>query len=294
MAKPIHLLIACHNNLAELKKLLTSVNQQTTKPKSITIVDDGSTDGTSKYLEKEFPNIKVLHGNGNLWWTGSLNLGIQYLLDKNDSNQEYLLTINADCVVPKNYFSCIKSKQDQMTIVGSHIVDHKTKKTWDLGERFYWESGQIIGRKSNSEPLDAITTKGTMFPLSIFDKIGLLSNHLPHYGSDYEFTHRAKNKGYQILVSQECLVYNNTKNTGIGDHLASDLTYKQVFDLMFSRRSKLNIQDHFWLITLTCPPKYLILNYFYLISKIIYLLVIPLPPLHRLLQYLRQRYNTKL
>lgn len=291
MAQPIHILTACHNNLPELKKVLRSLVKQTLPPASITVVDDGSTDGTTKYLAEQYPQIKVIRGNRNLWWTGSLNIGITQVMHK-ASRQDYLLTINVDCTVEVDYLKTIASYQDSHTVVGSHILDHKNGHTWDLGERLDWSKGKFMTRKINSEPLDALTTKGTMYPLVLFKEIGLLAPHLPHYGSDYELSVRAKRHGYRLLLAEDSHVYNQTKHTGVGDVLPSKPNYRQIFQLMFSRRSKLNIRDHFWLITLTCPPRYLPINYLRLVAKVAYLLVLPLPPLHRLLRHLNQSYNT--
>src|SRR3989344_967125 len=48
----------------------------------LVIVDDGSTDGTVQAIHERYPNVVVLQGDGNLWWTGAVNKGVQYALDK--------------------------------------------------------------------------------------------------------------------------------------------------------------------------------------------------------------------
>lgn len=290
MVRPIHLLTACHNNLSELKGLIASIKNQTHQFSSITVVDDGSTDGTYSYLSKHYPSITVIHGNGKLWWTGSLNLGIRHLQSR-VGESDYLLTINADCHLPPNYLQKLAKYQDSHAIVGSHIVDHQTKKTWDLGERLDWRRSKIFGRKNNSEPLDALTTKGTLYPFRVFRDLGLFSSRLPHYGSDYEFTIRAKRAGYKLILAEDCYVYNMIEHTGLGDALPTRPSYRQILFLMFGRRSKLNLIDHFWLIALTCPSRHLFINYLRLLGKAFYLLVLPLPILHRLLRKLRGGYN---
>ena len=47
---------------------------------NVVVVDDGSTDGTASAIHAEFPSVVVLEGDGNLWWTGAINMGVEYAL----------------------------------------------------------------------------------------------------------------------------------------------------------------------------------------------------------------------
>ncbi|MFK5894215.1 MAG: glycosyltransferase, partial [Pseudomonadota bacterium] len=57
------------------------------------IVDDGSTDGTADAVKTHFPDSIVLMGDGNLWWTGAINMGAEYALK---SDFDYVLCLNDD------------------------------------------------------------------------------------------------------------------------------------------------------------------------------------------------------
>ena len=41
------------------------------------IVDDGSTDGTSEAIKKDFPEVEIIKGDGNLWFSEGTNVGIR-------------------------------------------------------------------------------------------------------------------------------------------------------------------------------------------------------------------------
>ena len=284
----IHVLTAVHNDLANLRSLLTTLNHNDLKPASITVVDDGSTDGTCEFLAKNYPDIHYLLGDGQLWWTGSLNLGIKSILSR-ASLHDYLLTINNDCLLDPHYLKTMAQSARPNLVLGSKIIDVQTKRTWDLGVTIDWPTGKITGRQKTSDRLDALTTKGTLYPLNLFLQLGLLSSHLPHYISDYELAIRAKKHGYRLSLQTASPVLNHTQNTGAGDELEGPFTLKRSLYLLFGRRSKLNIVDQFWFITLCCPLRYQPLNYLRLIAKTIYLLALPSPRLHHLLKSLLRR-----
>ncbi len=286
----LYVLTAVHNDLTNLKQLLTCLAKQKYQNFQIVVVDDGSTDGTGNYLKQHYPQVKVITGSGNLWWTGSLNIGIQYIL-QHASGNDYILTINNDCQIDESYLAQISKYAKEKMVVGSKIIDQKTGKLWDLGVMIDWSRGKIAGRTKSSDPLDAITTKGTLYPVSMFHHIGLLSHHLPHYISDYELTIRAKRLGYTLVVRDDCVVTNDVRNTGIGDSLSETISLKQSLELMFDRRSKLNIIDQFWFITLACPARFRTINYLRLILKTAYLLTLPFPGVHKLLKRIKAQYN---
>ena len=44
------------------------------------IVDDGSTDGTAEAIAEEFPEVVVVPGDGDLWFTEGTNVGVREAL----------------------------------------------------------------------------------------------------------------------------------------------------------------------------------------------------------------------
>lgn len=71
-----------HNGLESTRSFLESLSRQGLDGFETVICDDGSDDGTGEYLRHDHPEVTVLEGTGNLWWTGGINMCIRHVLKK--------------------------------------------------------------------------------------------------------------------------------------------------------------------------------------------------------------------
>src|SRR5690554_9781 len=86
MKPTVSIIIPVYNRLEITKQGLYYINatvehyrvQPNPVQLEVVVVDDGSTDGTAQWIYENYPEFTVLKGNGNLWWTGAVNKGIQY------------------------------------------------------------------------------------------------------------------------------------------------------------------------------------------------------------------------
>lgn len=279
----IYIICGVHNEIKHLKRLLNCFDNQTLRNYKLVIVDDGSTDGTENFIRTNYPAAIFIKGDGKLWWTGSLFVAVEKILQL-AKNDDFVLTINNDCVVEqdylKNIYKCSQKYKD--SIIGSLIIDIKDKETIsDAGVKIHWENYRFesIGPKKVSQiknfeevegNIDTLSTKGTLYPVKVFRKIGNFDRkHLPHYISDYEFACRAQKNGFKLLLYYGAKVYNEIDRTGIGMHIPDRLTFKEIREFLFSRRSRINMIDHFWFVVLCCPKKYRWQNLKILFNKFI-------------------------
>ena len=72
----ISVIIPTYNRKHTLNRAIHSVLSQTSKPREIIAVDDGSTDGTKNWLAKMYPAIRYIH-QSNSGVSGARNVGIK-------------------------------------------------------------------------------------------------------------------------------------------------------------------------------------------------------------------------
>src|SRR5260370_41207151 len=80
-APRVFVIIPTHNRWDEAHVALTRLLQSDYPSFEVVLVDDGCTDGTARNCQSEFPSVTILEGDGNLWWSGAINLGTQYARD---------------------------------------------------------------------------------------------------------------------------------------------------------------------------------------------------------------------
>lgn len=262
----LYILLPVHNRKEITKKFICSLKKQTVSNYHLVVIDDGSTDGTSEMITEELPSATILRGNGELWWAGSLQKGFDWFI-KNANNDDLVLIINDDVVICPDYLEIGSKLLDENidAIIGSISYSMQTNEKADSGIRLLWNPLRFL-RVENSKDINCFSTRGIFLKLKTIKKIGGLHHVLlPHYLSDYEYTHRAVNKGIQIITNNNLYLYKNEKTTGFGS-----IKYKNVKDFLnkyFSKRNPNNIFYYISFILLAAPSKIIFNEMIILLKK---------------------------
>ena len=134
----IFIVIPVYNRINFTKKCLNSIKQQTYQNYRVVVIDDGSTDGTAALLAEEFPEVHVIQGDGNLWWTAATNLGVQYALEK---QADYILTLNNDTIAPEDFLEKMMdwAVKTPNSLLGAFAWDVDTQQPVYGGEIINWK-----------------------------------------------------------------------------------------------------------------------------------------------------------
>jgi GT2 family glycosyltransferase len=227
----VGIVIATYNRKQELRECLSYIFKLKLPPTYICIVDDESTDGTWEMLSREYPDIFRIRGDGNLWWAGATNKGIEFCLQ---NGCEYILLLNPDTLLlPDTFSHLIKNSQLHGNAITTSVVlfydDSNT--VWWAGSRwgplkpwlpiwcnrYLYKSGVRLDKlPEKSYRTDEAHGRGVLIPREIFNTIGLYDEiKFPQYGADIDFSFRAKRAGFSIFVVPKAKVKLFTDSTGM-------------------------------------------------------------------------------
>ncbi len=173
------IVICAYNNLTLTKKCVQSVLDCTEQGKcKIFIVDDGSTDGTDKWLRYESrdlgDNIFYTINDNNMGYVKSAIKGVESVMKMADD--PYIFLLNNDVVLLSWWTHEALKLLKNYDLIGAF----GTKEVY--GEKINFVSGSrlIVKRK-------------------VIDKIGMYDNNFRHgYWEDVDFSRRAVHAGFKI------------------------------------------------------------------------------------------------
>ena len=213
---PIYVLIPVFNRIAYTKKIIHCLRQQTLKKKLIiTIIDDGSSDGTDIWLNSQ-NDINIIKGSGKLFWAGAIDLAIKEIC-KNFKNEGWILLINNDVEIKNDYVeNLIKiANENYPSAVGS-IVKNKKEEIISIGAKIYPKTFEVkdllncdlfLKDFNLIKDADVLSGRGVLYPFESFiETKGMRPKFFPHYFADYELSIRVK-KGYKLILSKDVFVY---------------------------------------------------------------------------------------
>ena len=148
----------------------------------VIVVNDGSTDSTSEYLDR-IDGIKIITHSKNKGLSSARNSGIRA------SNSEYIAFIDSDIEVEKTWFKKILSlfvKDVSVLGVTGHLRAPFSNKSNDLLQKYLFSRYRGAGNINEKTPLiyKWFVFSNTVLRRSVLDKTGVFDENLISYGGE--------------------------------------------------------------------------------------------------------------
>ena len=238
-------IIPTHNRWHEAIRSIECLLSDNYQSKIIILIDDGSTDGTSNECATLFPEVVLLQGDGNLWWSGAINVGIRKAMEL---RCDMVMWLNDDNRVESHTISEMVASYRRNG--PDAIICSRTRSTETLldewaGEPPRWHKNYESFQRLDLSPPDILVEhppggRGVLIPIECFNKIGFVDQRrFPHYWADHDFHYRAMAAGYQYYLATSAAVW-NVPNQRRADS-ADEFSMSWVIGFLFSRRSSMNL-----------------------------------------------------
>jgi GT2 family glycosyltransferase len=211
VAPYVAVLIACYNRLEVtlegLKGLTREIEATDCATFKIFLVDDASPDGTGAAVQRQFPDVCVIRGTGDLFWNGGMRLAHAsarasrafdaYLLFNDDvcldsyslkSLSEEFLLLNS--VSPTILVGAFRSSE----------VEAVTYSGYRELSRLRLLSFEVLSVGPELQACDTFNGNCVLVPGDFFDANGGLDRHFIHALGDIDLGLRARRHGVRSVV----------------------------------------------------------------------------------------------
>jgi GT2 family glycosyltransferase len=220
-------------------------------------------------LQLEFPDVIVLHGDGTLFWTKAINMGIQKALDQ---GAKYVFTLNNDTVATPDLLEKMMywAERTPNALLGALDISFTTKKPYYGGEIINWplaRSEYLLDKLKEEErhglqEVSLFPARGLLIPVYVFEKIGLFEEkRLPHYMADYDFTHMAIRNGYKVYCNYDAELYTFPEEGG-DFKIKKAKSLRNYYAHLFSIKGGGNLRNFTIYTFRNCPRKYIPVSLF--------------------------------
>jgi len=227
--KRLAILVTSHNRKALTLHCLRALASQELPPGlrfQVYLLDDGSNDGTAQAINREFPDVHILHGTGTLFWCRGMRRAWRAAAGE---DPDFYLLLNDDTFMFPQALQTLFATWSHPLPWPQNDLPHKiivgTCEDPETRQRSYGgqlrpglHPGRLIPVIPSSGPVscDTFESNLVLIPRCVYVRLGMLDD-FAHAMADTDYGLRAKRAGIPILVAPgylaECAIPRNVPET---------------------------------------------------------------------------------
>lgn len=218
--KPVAVVILNWNGEKFLRQFLPSVTQYSSDLADIYVIDNHSEDGSVKFLEENYPEIKIVTLDKNYGFAGGYNRGLKGIPN------EYYVLLNSDVEVTENWIKPVLNymeSQEGMVACQPKILDYHRKEWFEYAgaaggyidkDAFAFCAGRIFyqfekdeNQYSQNEEVFWASGASLFIRRKAWEEVDGLDTDFFAHMEEIDLCWRLKNRGYKIGACRESAVY---------------------------------------------------------------------------------------
>jgi GT2 family glycosyltransferase len=254
----VFIVMPTYNRWDEARVSLQCISQSIYRNFRVLLIEDGCSDGTAEKCRAEFPEVEILHGDGDLWWSGAINKGVEYALER---GADAIVWFNDDNrVEPETLSYMVESfkRLGEQSIICARTKSTDTRLDEWVGDppRWHPEFGHWTPPDLSAPDVPVKNPpggRGVLIPAKCFRDIGQVDvKNFPHYWADHDFHYRAMRAGYKYFIASEAVVWNVPNQPRREARQEFSAHWLRWF--LFDRRSSMNMPTLRRLLKRHLPP----------------------------------------
>lgn len=225
----ISIIIVGYYSKKYIESCLDSVRHQTIyKPSKVEVffIDNGSHDGSITYTQRNFKWVNTVRNLKNIGFAASLNQGVTY------SSGDYILIMNADTILEKNYLEIALNKMKEDNQIGAlmgKIYNYdfnrgqKTNKFYSVGTYAFVDreilsarGARDVGQFENKQEIFSVSNKCAFYRKRALEDIKLEDEYFDEdfflHLEDRDACWRLHLFGWKVMYNPEIAAYHCTDN----------------------------------------------------------------------------------
>jgi GT2 family glycosyltransferase len=263
----VTLIVVNWNGKQLLSECLESLLEQVYQPITVTLVDNGSHDGSVDFVTQNYPDIKIIALPRNAGFSAANNTAFKSVKSK------YVALLNNDAVADplwlKNLVNAIET-HPKASFAASKMLFYDYPDTIDRAGDAYTRAGTGLlrgrgasaGQYNSKEWIFGACAGAALYKTTMLEDIGFFDEDFFLLYEDVDLSFRAQLAGYKCLYVPEALVYHKA---------SSSIVYDSRISVYYSHR---NLE---WVYVKNMPvrliPKTILSHIFYDMAAFFYFVI---------------------
>jgi GT2 family glycosyltransferase len=209
----VSIIVLNWNNYADTKECLESLGKISYPNYEIIVVDNGSQDGSTARIQKEFSQHIYLYNKSNLGFTGGNNVGMRYAIEK---GSDYIFWINNDMIVDKGFLEPLMEAGEK----GAELVGPVTyyynerEKVYSAGEDLNFFRTGLKRYKIEGKPREVDSLGGAfLIKKEVIDKIGYFYEPYFLNCEETDYCFQARKAGFKVFFEPKSKIWHKVGTT---------------------------------------------------------------------------------